>query len=588
MRFFVFALFSLFLGYCLPVDAQDDNASLILQSPHGTRVKMIWFLKRWEPGVHGFDLKRHEGIQKEWTQLNSVPIYPSLKHKKDLRNLGSDKTENERVRSAAMKFLASYKIPEMDSFAFAQNMLNDAKFLPDFFAMVSENYDLALYSGFAFIDNTLTRKIDYEYGLFDHETGNLMARATWNYGETPDLNMIAEVTSRSTTRKRGILIMWAAEQNKIKSGYVHGFNIYRDGIRLNQEAIPVTAGAEGYEWFDSTANSSIPNQYAIASQSILDIEGNIRPYTYNPSDHPSAYQKAVLEEVASQGFYFKEGFRVAWSFPADHERFISGFYVEKENMPAGYKRVSPLLDPATRVFVDKSASSASSYIRSRVVAVYKDKTQVRSRDRVFSYFPLREPPAPVGLEANGVVKDKTYTLHFTWDAPMIGDTSTACYNLFSLDDTTGKLVPVKSGNTIRNTAFSYRVPDGNTGAKKFCLLAVGKNKVESKLSDTLVVVVPTVAPPRPSGISVVPNDDGLKIQWQYADIFDLRGFRLFINNKLALGEDSLKKNTRECELQLEGGHNYEFKFQAVTTSNITSELSDPAAINLPAANRKKR
>ena len=588
MKFLVLFL-SIMLFFKFSAVAQDDNASLILQSAHGHSVKMLWFFKSWDAGFRGFDIKRKEGIQQDWVRLNKKVIYPSFSAKKDFHNVEPDKQESDRLHATAVKYISAHKIPELDSQTFEKKLFQDEHFLPEISKMVAQDYDLALMSGFAFIDRSPTRKIDYEYGLFDHETGNLLARASWNYGQVPDLNLITEITSRSTIGKRGILIWWSADQNKLKAGYVHGFNIYRDGIRLNQDPVMLPDNFhEGYEWFDSTANGTIPNQYSIASESMMDIEGIIKAYTYNPTDHPSTYKKPEVDEVSSLGMYLKDGIRLSWNFPAEYERFIVGYYVEKDNIPEGYKQVSPLLPPGVRGYVDKTSSPIDKYVRFKMVAVYKDRSYIAGKDHVYSYFPLREPPAPINFSETGVFKGKQYFGNFSWDRPMTGDSVTDYYQLYVLEGYNQKLSLVPGTGQIHTNFYSYNMKDVKTGENIFFLMSVGKNGAESKLSDTLVVTVPTSDPPRPTGIAIIPAENTQKIQWQYNDMFDLKGFRLFINNKLAIGEDSLKRNLRECVLNLEGGKNYEFKMQAVTTSNIVSELSDPAAINIPAPLRKKR
>ena len=173
-----------------------------------------------------------------------------------------------------------------------------------------------------------------------------MASAKWNYGEIPDLNLITDITCRAEPKKRGIQVLWNVDVKKLRAGYVHGFNIYRDGIRLNQDD-PIMIGYNNeisqYEWFDSTANSAIPNQYSISSESFLDIEGIIKPYTYNPTDHPENYKKAEVTNILSLGYYFKDGIQINWDFPKDYEHFIKGFYIEKDTIPDGFKQVSQLL-----------------------------------------------------------------------------------------------------------------------------------------------------------------------------------------------------------------------------------------------------
>ena len=64
--------------------AQNDNSTLILQSPHGQTVKLMWFFKTWNGDYKGFNIKRREGFQKDWVKINNKPIVPEIMLKKNI------------------------------------------------------------------------------------------------------------------------------------------------------------------------------------------------------------------------------------------------------------------------------------------------------------------------------------------------------------------------------------------------------------------------------------------------------------------------------------------------------------------------
>ena len=75
-------IFSLaFIGILLciqPLFAQNENVSLLVQSPDGKTVKLIWVLKNWSSEITGFDIKRKEGLEdlqfingKQWSQADA-------------------------------------------------------------------------------------------------------------------------------------------------------------------------------------------------------------------------------------------------------------------------------------------------------------------------------------------------------------------------------------------------------------------------------------------------------------------------------------------------------------------------------------
>src|SRR5271170_4278005 len=78
--------------------AQRDNVNLLVQSPDGKTVKLVWFFKSWNKDVTGFDIKRKEGLQ-NWVKLNSRPIIPEISNKRSLLMVETDNIEESRIRA---------------------------------------------------------------------------------------------------------------------------------------------------------------------------------------------------------------------------------------------------------------------------------------------------------------------------------------------------------------------------------------------------------------------------------------------------------------------------------------------------------
>jgi hypothetical protein len=585
-RLFVFISL---LCCCSAAHAQNDNASLLLQSPHGQSVKLIWFFKVWSPAMTSFDIKRRDGISKDWVKLNKIPIVPYLSAKKDFSAVAPEKSDIENIKALTLKYLASHKIEETDSAAFHRKMLTESHYLQHFFDLVMQDYDMALIGGFGYIDRSVSKKMDYEYGLFIHGSDSCLAKSTWNYGETPDLNVVTDIATKSTHKKRGIQIFWTVDVKKTKAAYVHGFNIYRDGIRLNLDPVMQASNAEQteYIWFDSTANPDMPTQYGIGSESFLDIEGVIRSYTYNPEDHPTDFKKAEVTGIVSLGYYFKEGLQLTWDFPKEYERFLKGFYIEKNNLPGGFKSVSPLLEPGTRMFIDKTPSPAGSYVGFRVNAVYLDRTVAKGADHAYSYFPITEPPAPQNVKATVSGGSGTYFVDFTWDAPMRGDTLTTNYRLHVVDGVTGRLNPLTKLSPIKTNKYRYELKDPAV-VNKFCVSALNASGAESNLSDTVTVMISNVFLPRPQISKIESGNDGTLLEWQYPEISELKGFRIYRNKQLVADENAVGKNARAYSFPVLGSDAaYEFSIQAVGVHDNLSDFSDVSSVKLPAKGKRK-
>jgi hypothetical protein len=569
--------------------AQNDNTDLLVQSPDGKTVKLVWFLKSGNPAITGFDVKRKEGLG-QWVKLNTEPILPAISLKKKLSIVESDNTEIGRIRDKQSDLFKQGKLKEINNSNYLAKLNTNDQEISHIAAMISLDYDIALIAGFGYVDHTVSNKTTYEYALFIQGTDILLDKVSWNYGEIPDLNVVHDITSRSTPGKNGITIIWTADPAKMKTGYVAGFNIYRQGIRLNEHPVVAANDKEPAEfsWFDKSAGSSSAMQYSISAGSLFGIEGIIKPYTYNPQDHPASYKQTEVKEITSLGYYFKEGIKVQWSFPKDQEHFLKGFYLEKDNMPEGYQQVSGLLDPSERGYIDKTPSPVTGYIRIRVVAVYNDKTAVPGIEKLYNYFPLREPPRPLGIQAKGVTEDKKFTVKLTWEPKINGDSATDCYVVYLFDQLNSKFTPVPMKGLLKTNNYNYVLQHGVAGTYRFYVTALSRSKAESLPGDTVSIQAPSLDLPQPVVAKAIQDSNRVIIQWQYPDVADLKGFRIYRNDTLLAGEAILGKNLREyTDVGLFFGARYNFTIKAVSDKEIISDMSRPATLLLEVPAVKK-
>src|SRR5271156_4743546 len=235
MKIVTLTFFAILLSVKL-LFAQSENVNLLVQSPDGKTVKLLWFIKNMDNSITGFDIKRKEGLG-DWVKLNAEPVLPEISTKNKLAVVESDKSEASRIKARLFQLISEHKLMEIEHNEYLRKLMSDDKDIKEITRMMALDYDIALINGFAYVDHTVTSKTEYQYGLFIQGTNKLLAKVLWNYGEIPDLNMISEITSKATTKAKGIQIIWNADVDKMKSADVAGFNIYRQGIRLN--TIPI-------------------------------------------------------------------------------------------------------------------------------------------------------------------------------------------------------------------------------------------------------------------------------------------------------------------------------------------------------------
>lgn len=566
-----------------PVSAQSGIADLLVQSPDGRNVKLVWITTSMPVGFNGFDIKRKDGLG-EWHQLNTVPLLPGISLKKDLTPYESDNTDATRIKEKLRDLIKAGKLREYDFNTFTARWSANDKEVQDVMNMAMLDFDISIISGFGFVDHTVTQKMEYQYGLFLHQNGELVDKISWNYGSVPDLDVVRDISSKALPGKPGIELSWTGDAAKMKSSFIAGFNVYKRGIRLNEHPIWVTnfKDAAYFSWKDVNANSSSPEQYSISAESVFGIEGFITSYNYNPAEHPTGYSKSTVTSITSKGYYYRDGILATWTFPKDQEHFISGFYVEKDNMPDGYRRVSELLPADARAFTDNTGSPVSTPFRMRVVAAYKDKTMFAGIERMFNYFPLIDPPRPQNVQAAVRTERSSVVVKVNWDRPMNGDSTTDRYSVWCLSNPGGKATLIAGNLTPSQTTCGYEVPQGVSARLGFYVSATSRFSGES-ISDTCYVVTPSTFLPAPA-VSVSKVDDSTAlVQWHFTDLNDLAGFRLFVNGTLVAGERELSRGVREYHAHdLKQNNTYNFTLRAVTDKMIVSEASAAATLEIAA------
>jgi hypothetical protein len=586
MRIVFIALLTLLLG-TVSVQGQTGNTDLLAQSPDGRTVKLVWFLNSLPGDITGFDIKRKDGLG-DWHKLNTDPILPGISQKKNLTSAEPDNTEASRMREKLKDLIQTGKLREYDYTTFFAKWKNNDKEIQDIIYLASLDFDVSVLCGFGYVDRTVTQKMDYQYGLFAAGTDKMLAQVSWSYGEIPDLNVVREITSVSVPGKRGVRLIWNVNVGKLKAGYVAGFNVYKRGIRLNDQPIMQTNRNDNseYTWNDQAADASIPDQYSISAQSLFGIEGIIKSYTYNPEDHPESYMRAAVTKIAPLGFYFKDGLQVEWTFPREHERFIKGFYLEKDNMPEGYRRVSDLISASDRMFIDKSGSPVSSYTRIRVTACYNDKSLSNGVEKLYSYFMMIDPPKPQNTRVAGAIDGKKYSMKLNWDPIMNGDSLTHHYKVYMYDVENYRFIALADKLPLKPTTFTHVIQPGIGSSYKFCVTGVSRTGVESVPGDTVTIQAPSLELPTPTITKYMPDVSKLSVQWQYPEVPDLAGFRMYMDDVLVADEKVLRKNAHEfTNSDLKPGATNNYRLRAVTDRGVTSELSPVLTVTVPTGKR---
>ncbi|MDP1726657.1 MAG: hypothetical protein Q8M15_07725 [Bacteroidota bacterium] len=578
--------------------SQNETVQLIGESADGKTVKMIWFFKTWNKNTIGFDIKRRtiNSLQiSAWEKLNNSPIVPEIALNKNLFNTGVSDNESQRLKLKLGKLITTKKTKEIHNKDYLMRLSNDPSALQGLSFAIALDYDFALLNGFAFIDQTAIAGNNYEYGLFlieANQTANEPVSVfSWMYGTKSLLEPDIEISGRKYGKTGKVELNWFVNTDKMKTVHVAGFNIYKKitGQWIRQNSYPLnskTSQAGKYVWFDTTAIKNEIILYAVALQSIFNNEGEKVEYFFNPSEYPAEYKTPVLDKIILSGENYKSGFNINWSFASEQEKFIKGFVIEKSNLPYSFQKVTDIIPAKIRSYTDSTYSPPASYIGFRVKVIYSDETQLNSNEKLIYFLPEIRPPTPMNLKIKWTHNEKKLYADLSWDPKRTDDTLTDYYLLYATNPVNEQFMQAGS-LPIKTNTYRYEINYPFANPYKFCVSAVSVYKSEGALSDTVRSISPSQKLPYISINNLSLDSNRVLINWDYPEIWDLKGFRIFQNGNMVASEFQLNKTNRTFKTPgLKLGASYQFMIQAVSENGIISELSIPSEINIIPQPRK--
>jgi hypothetical protein len=142
---------------------------------------------------------------------------------------------------------------------------------------------------------------------------------------------------------------------------------------------------------------------------------------------------------------------------------------------------------------------------------------------------------------------------------------------------------------LRTNKYNYEIARGSANVYKFVVSAVGRKNMESPFSDTLAISVPSLELPQPQINKVLLDSGKAVVQWQYPDIADVKGFKLYQNTVEIADELVIKKGSTEFTTpKLEPNMAYTYTLRALTENGVISDYSLPYVIQTPPQGKKSK
>lgn len=262
--------------------ANKIEVKLIGESHDGKTVKLMWFMKKWDKSITGFNIKR-KTQDNEWVTINNETIIPGVSKDKDLQVVENSTVELLRLKNKLNELLDNGTLKPSDSKTFCDCLANNNDTLKVMSRAFGQDFDLALLSGFGIIDRNATEETE-QYGLFlvRNNEEDKLASATfdWSTGEKSNLNPTIKITA--VNAETGVQLIWKLPAEAIKKIHAKGFNIYKKDsngwVKVNDS--PVTEFdnvMNGYTFFDNSVNKEDVT-YAVTVATMFNNEGNKNEY----------------------------------------------------------------------------------------------------------------------------------------------------------------------------------------------------------------------------------------------------------------------------------------------------------------------
>ena len=276
--------------------ANKIEAKLIGESQDGRTVKLMWFVKKWDKNVIGFNIKK-KGTNNEWVTINTDLIIPEVSVDKNLQIVENSTAELLRLKSKLKSMLDAGILKTADRACFTNSLIENKDTLKILSRSFGQDFDLALFSGFGFTDRSGVNQNE-EYGLFPVSTNQVEDKAPsatfiWNNEDKANINPSINISTANT--ENGIQLVWKMPLEHINKIHAKGFNIYRkEGeiwTKINETPIQeFDNNKNGYTFFDKKVNSNEVT-YSVTLATMFNNESNV-------NDNTIVYKHAFTSDIA--------------------------------------------------------------------------------------------------------------------------------------------------------------------------------------------------------------------------------------------------------------------------------------------------
>lgn len=595
MKVIIYTIGLVFLTIAAKAQVPDIN---FIGEGQKNSIKLFWLPSVWPDGAEGFNVKRRGDNDRIWTQINSTVILPGNFVTKDLANIEKDKKALQDLMAKRELYIKgisapiAIKINEITT-DYIYKTGKDSSYFIGTSLLISQDYDLAKLFGFAMEDRDIPVAKKYEYGLFvKYFNGEekLIKSIEWIYGTTPEVILKIETFKKASRNKKSIELQWVFNYNDYKKHpTISGFNMYKKEKgklyeKLNKNRIWVSSNDSVAKivYVDKSLKDSIEYTYAIVPVTIFNSEAQYVEISYSPVSVPAEYLPLTLIKDSISG-----AVNFSWAFDKNNERFINGFKILRSLGSLSKFDSIMFVGPTIRSYYDKVLPKTTRYTYNYKIIAVLNKPYDDVESNIVSFFTPPQPSAPINFNAALTKEDGKEVVLLKWDTTST-DTIKTMYKVYVTDRNTEGPSPLLYGSYLEpttETQINYKyVSAGNRyGFAVSAIYDIFGIKIESDKSNIAFITIPTGNINRLQFSSVTLNaNKSVTFSWVYnSDSYpDMKGFRIYDNDRLLIDENNLSKDTRSFSTQVLSTGIYRFQITAVTNSGVESEKMPIWTINV--------
>lgn len=543
------------LARCVVTVSQTEPEYMRLygERADGT-VRLLWLPRAWPAGLDGVLVKRR-APGGDWQPLIAAPIAPQSDPARDWSLTGLDPREQARLKQRLEAMIREGQINPLSAGEATERLvtLNRKQISGDLLRLMGD-YEYALITGFATVDSAPPVGV-VEYGVFGVGPGVEEDKplSAFTLHEGLDNNPVEVATEKTA---QGIILRWTMAQQDCEERALAGFEVLRSPDvepPLYAGLTPTVVGytdqlGDRYQWkfFDQGIDGEKPWRYALRPVTMFQQRREPIEVAYEPQwSRRERFQKLAELEVETVTQPREGVVAVSWRFPESLQELITGFVVERAELPdREMVVVSPDLPPDARAFEDRITEEDGTALAYRVTALGADGPLRNSASVVMIYRDMRRPPRPENLRARLVEDTDPPSIEIAWDPLSADDELTEGFMIFADRIKEGEVLRLAGEGLL--TTNRFRIAASDRAGRAYTIRVAARSRYGVKGPDAEVVIeAPLRHLPRVRELQGGFKEDGLlDMGWTYDAVPGLAGFRIYDQDVLLADEDSLGPQAR--------------------------------------------